>query len=141
MPAQNIPTVAGLQRATGFVLVVASGLLFWLWSRSAGVACLVGGLLVMTNLYLLSLLGRMVLGAAAAAGGRAKFALAAVPVQMAVLLGVVYILLVRERLNALGFALGVSTQVAGICLEVGRRLVVSRIGQGANALQGKGPKS
>ncbi|MCL5044635.1 MAG: hypothetical protein M1336_05045 [Deltaproteobacteria bacterium] len=139
MAARTIPTVAGLQSSTAIVLVAVSGLLFWLWSGPAAVACLVGGLLVMVNLYLLSVLGRMVLGAAA--GGRGKFALAVIPLQMVVLLGLVYILLGRARLNALGFALGVSTQVAGICLEVGRRLVVCRIGQEANVSQEKGLKS
>ena len=122
MRNDRIPTIPAIQR-TNIVLVASTAIvLFYFDSRSAAVGCLLGGAIVIANLWLLSLFGAAILSAAGAgiSGTAAKFGVMAIPLKMLIVVGLVYLLFKRTHVDGLGFALGVLTQMTAAIIETGR---------------------
>jgi hypothetical protein len=120
VPPAGVPTIRSIQ-ATNLVLVVMSaGLMAYFVSRAAAIGCLIGGAVVVANMFLLAVLGRFALSAARQSGGVSRLGLAALPLKIALLVGLIYVVFARVHIDGLGFALGVLTQVTAIIIETGR---------------------
>jgi hypothetical protein len=116
----RVPTIWSIQ-ATNLVLVaVSAGLLAYFVSTAAAIGCLVGGGVVIVNMFLLAALGRFALSSAEKSGGATRLGMAALPLKLLLFVGLIWIVFARVHLNGLGFALGVLTQVTAIIIETGR---------------------
>jgi hypothetical protein len=119
-PLTQVPTIWSIQ-ATNLVLVVLSaGLMAYFVSRAAAIGCLVGGGVVIANMFLLAALGRFALSAARQSGGVSRLGLIALPLKVALVVGLIYLVFARVHIDGLGFATGVLTQVTAIIIETGR---------------------
>ena len=117
----RVPTLASIQRTNAIVLVVTAGILAVADSTAAALACILGGAVVIGNLFLLGVLGRFALASAAGNGGSgAKLGLAALPLKLLMVAGLVYVLFSSIHIDGLGFGLGVLTQITAIIIETGR---------------------
>lgn len=117
----RIPTLASIQRTNVIVLVIMAAVLAFADSTAAALACMLGGAVVIGNLFLLGMLGRFALASASAGGaGGAKLGLAALPLKLLLVAGLVYVLFSSVHIDGLGFGLGVLTQVTAIIIETGR---------------------
>lgn len=120
-----MPTIAAIQR-TNFVLVAASSSILALFaSTSMAVGCLVGGAVVIANLWILAALGGLLLAASGAgvSGAAAKLGALAIPLKLLIVVGLVYLVFTRARIDGMGFGVGVLTQMAAIIIETGRASV------------------
>jgi hypothetical protein len=116
----SMPTLLSIQR-TNIVLVLASaGLMAYFVSRAAAIGCLVGGGVVIANMLVLAVLGRFALSAARQSGGVSRIGLLALPLKVALVVGLVYVVFARVHIDGLGFATGVLTQMTAIIIETGR---------------------
>jgi len=118
----QIPTIPAIQRMNAILVAVTATVLFFLDSTAAAVGCLLGGAIVIVNLWLLSLLGAAILSAAGAgiSGAAARFGAMAIPLKMLIVVGLVYLLFKRIHIDGVGFALGVLTQMTAAIIETGR---------------------
>lgn len=116
----GIPTVAGIQRMTVVLATLAAAILCVLVSNPAALGCLIGGALMIANLYVLSLIGRAVLAIARDYGGATGVGIAAVPLKLFFIIGVVYLIVNSGRVNLPGFMVGILTQFAAIFIETWR---------------------
>jgi len=118
----QIPTIPAIQRMNVILVAVTAIILLYFDSSAAALGCLLGGAIVIANLWLLSLLGAAILSAAGAgiSGTAAKFGVMAIPLKMLIVLGLVYLLFKRTHVDGLGFALGVLTQMTAAIIETGR---------------------
>jgi hypothetical protein len=117
-----IPTIASIQR-TNFILVMTSAAILALFASPAmAVGCMLGGAVVIANLWILSALGGLLLAASSAgvSGGVAKIGALAIPLKLFIIIGLVYLIFSRARVNGAGFGVGVLTQMAAIIIETGR---------------------
>jgi hypothetical protein len=115
-----IPTIRSIQ-ATNLVLVAMSaGLLAYFVSSAAAIGCLVGGVVVLANMFLLAALGSFALSAARRTGGVSRLGLFALPLKVALVAALMYVVFAHIHIDGLGFALGVLTQVTAIIIETGR---------------------
>jgi hypothetical protein len=115
-----MPTIRSIQLTNlGLVLVAAAALECFV-SSTAAIGCLLGGAVVVANLFLVAALGRFALAAARNSGGVSKLGMAALPVKIALMIGLIYVVFARIHIDGLGFALGVLTQVTAIIIETGR---------------------
>jgi hypothetical protein len=64
----NVPTIAGIQRMTVLLTIVAGAALFAFVSTAAAIGALAGGILMIVNLYLLVLVGKMMVALAGGGG-------------------------------------------------------------------------
>jgi hypothetical protein len=115
-----MPTIRSIQLTNVALVLVAATAMACFVSPAAGIGCLLGGGFVIVNLFLLAALGRFALAAARQSGGVSKLGLAALPVKIALMVGLIYVVFVRIHIDGLGFALGVLTQVTAIIIETGR---------------------
>jgi hypothetical protein len=116
-----IPTIEGIQRMNAAFVAVAAVTLFALVSRDAALGCLIGGAVVMVNFWVLAILGRVLLAAVSGNGGAGtKLATLAIPLKLFILAGLLYLLAMRVQIDALGFGLGILTQMAAVIIETGR---------------------
>jgi hypothetical protein len=118
----SIPTIVSIQR-TNFILVVISASILALFaSASVAVGCMVGGAVVIANLWILSALGGLLLAASSAgvSGAAAKLGALAIPLKLFIIVGLVYLIFSRARIDGMGFGIGVLTQMAAIIIETGR---------------------
>jgi len=115
-----IPAISAIQRTNLILVAAAASALALLDSAAAAVGCLVGGAVVIANLYLLNLLGRAVI--ADSGGGAMAHRAGALAIPLKLLLGVVlvYLILARAHIDALGFGAGVLTQLLAISIETWR---------------------
>jgi hypothetical protein len=120
LPPASIPTIRSIQLTNLALLAVSVALLMYFVSRAAAIGCLVGGGVVIANMFLLSALGWVVLSAARQSGGVSTLGLIALPLKIALVVGLIYIVFARIHIDGLGFALGVLTQVTAIIIETGR---------------------
>ena len=122
MRNDQIPTIPAIQRMNVILVAVTAIILLYFDSSAAALGCLLGGAIVIANLWLLSLLGAAILSAAGAgiSGTAAKFGVMAIPLKMLIVLGLVYLLFKRTHVDGLGFALGVLTQMTAAIIETGR---------------------
>lgn len=114
-----VPTLTGIQRTTALTALAASALVGVLVSPHAAIGCLVGGIVMIANLYLLALVGKAVV-TLAQAGGVVKFGAIIAPLKILILAAVVYWLVIVLRIDAVGFSIGVLTQFIAIFIETGR---------------------
>ena len=124
----SIPTIASIQR-TNFVLVaVSASILAFFASMSAGIGCLLGGAVVIANLWILSALGALLLAASSAgiSGAAARLGALAIPLKLLIVVGLVYLVFTRAHVDGMGFGVGVLTQMAAIIIETGRASAARR---------------
>jgi hypothetical protein len=118
----QIPTIPAIQRTNAILVAVTSIVLFYFDSTAAAIGCLIGGAIVIVNLWVLSLLGAAILAAAGAgvSGAAAKFGVMAIPLKMLIVVGLVWLIFKRTHVDGVGFALGVLTQMTAAIIETGR---------------------
>jgi len=117
-----VPTIVAIQRTNVLlVTLIAAPLAYW-GSINAAVGCMLGGAVVIANLWILAILGRLVLAAAGAgiSGGAARLGALAIPLKLLIVIGLVYLVFSQARIDAMGFGVGVLTQLAAIIIETGR---------------------
>lgn len=104
------------------LVVMTAAILAVTLSTRAAVACLLGGAVVIANLWILNLLGGLLLSAAGAgiSGTAAKLGVLAIPLKMLLVIGLVYLIFTRTKIDGLGFGLGVLTQMTAAIIETGR---------------------
>jgi hypothetical protein len=115
----RVPTIAGIQSVAAMLTIIGVALLFALVSRAAAIGFLAGGVLMIVNLYLLTLFGKSLV-ALAQDGAAGKIGAALAPLKLTLFVVVAYLLISRLRVDLPGFALGVLTQFAAIFIETGR---------------------
>jgi len=115
-----MPTIRSIQLTNLVLVFIAAGALAVFVSASAALGCLVGGAVVVANLFLLAALGRFALAAARNSGGVSRLGLAALPAKIALMVALIYVVFAHIHIDGLGFALGVLTQVTAIIIETGR---------------------
>ncbi|HLW69868.1 MAG TPA: hypothetical protein VKS22_04515 [Candidatus Binataceae bacterium] len=113
----SVPTIAGIQRLALLLTLVVSAALFVFVSEAAAIGAVVGGVLMIVNLYLLVLVGKTMV--AIAGGGGAVGAIIA-PMKLLLFVVVAYLIISRLHVDLRGFMLGVLTQFAAIFIETGR---------------------
>jgi hypothetical protein len=118
----SIPTIASIQRTNFILVVISSSILALFASASVAVGCMIGGAVVIANLWILSALGGLLLAASSAgvSGAAAKLGALAIPLKLFIIVGLVYLIFSRARIDGMGFGIGVLTQMAAIIIETGR---------------------
>ena len=121
----SVPTISSIQRTNVILVAVSAAILAWFASTPAAVACILGGAVVIANLWILSALGGLLLAAygAGISGVAAKLGALALPLKLLIVVGLVYLVFTRARIDAMGFGVGVLTQMAAIIIETGRASV------------------
>jgi hypothetical protein len=115
-----MPTIRSIQLTNVLLVCIAAIAMAGFVSVPAAVGCLLGGAFVIANMFLLAVLGRFALSAARASGGVSRMGLAAMPLKIALMIGLIYVVFARIHIDGLGFALGVLTQVTAIIIETAR---------------------
>jgi ABC-type dipeptide/oligopeptide/nickel transport system permease component len=115
-----MPTLRSIQFTNIVLVLVAAGAMACFVSTNAALGCLLGGAVVVANLFLLAAIGRFALAAAQQSGGVSRLGLAALPAKIALMVGLIYVAFTRIHIDGLGFAFGVLTQVTAIIIETGR---------------------
>jgi len=121
----RLPTLSEIQRTSLILLAVGALLLQLTVSTDASIGCLVGGGVVIANLFILSLIGRL-LSAGAAAGSGPKLGAVAIPLKLLLIAALVYAVFAHFKIAAIGFAVGVSSQVIAILIETARAASLNR---------------
>ncbi len=120
----NLPTIGAIQRTNVVLVAITALLLEYFASRQAAVGCLLGGAVVIANLFALAILGRLALAVASGgASAAAKLGTLAIPMKLFILVGLVYLVFTRAHIDGMGFGLGVLTQMTAIIIETGRAVV------------------
>lgn len=117
-----VPSIAAIQRTNVLLVALTAGILAYLVSINSAIGCMLGGAVVIANLWILAALGRLVLAAAGAgiSGGAARLGAAAIPLKLLIVVGLVYLIFAHAHIDGLGFGFGVLTQLAAIIIETGR---------------------
>jgi hypothetical protein len=125
MLSGRIPTINAIQRMNVVLVAISAAILGYFDSTAAALGCLLGGAVVIANLWLLSLLGGLMLAAAGSGstGVMAKWGVLAIPLKMLLVVGLVYLLFTRAHIDGVGFAVGVLTQMTAAIIETGRTSV------------------
>jgi hypothetical protein len=121
----SVPSISSIQR-TNVVLVAAGAAILALFASTASaIGCLLGGAVVIANLWILAAIGRVLVGAAGAgiSKGAARIGALAIPMKLFIVVGLVYLAFTRARVDGTGFGVGVLTQMAAIIIETGRASV------------------
>jgi hypothetical protein len=124
----RMPTIAAIQRTNVVLIAISASALAIFQSTTAAIGCLIGGFVVVANLWVLSALGRLVLAAAGAgiSGKAAKLGVAAIPLKLLIVIGLVYLVFSRVHVDPIGFGAGVLTQLTAIIIETGRASMGAR---------------
>ena len=118
----SVPTISSIQR-TNVVLVALSAAILVLFSTAqSAIGCLLGGVVVIANLWILAAIGRVILAASGAgiSKGAARLGALAIPMKLFIVVGLVYLVFAHAGVDGMGFAIGVLTQMAAIIIETGR---------------------
>ena len=120
--ASAVPSIASIQRTNVLIVALTAGILAYRVSINSAIGCMLGGAVVIANLWILAALGRLVLAAAGAgiSGGAARLGAAAIPLKLLIVVGLVYLIFAHAHIDGLGFGFGVLTQLAAIIIETGR---------------------
>ncbi len=120
--AWSVPTIASIQRTNVVMVGIAAAILALFASMASVIGCLLGGAVVIANLWILAALGRLLLGAAGAgiSKGAARLGALAIPMKLFIVVGLLYLVFTRARVDGMGFAAGVLTQMAAIIFETAR---------------------
>jgi hypothetical protein len=117
----TLPTIAGIQRVTAILTIVASIAMLAMVSKPAAIGCVAGGTVMIANLGLLVVAGRALVGLANGGGGPAvRIGVVLAPLKLLLLMVVVYLLIARTHIDAIGFLVGSLTQFVAIFIETGR---------------------
>lgn len=118
----RMPTIAAIQRTNIVLIAVSAALLAIFDSTPAAIGCFIGGFVVIANLWVLSALGRLLLAAAGEgiSGRAAKLGVAAIPLKLLIVVGLVYMIFSHVHVDPIGFGAGVLTQLTAIIIETGR---------------------
>jgi len=116
----QVPTIEGIQRTTALVALAAATAILIAAFPGAALGCLLGAGLMMLNLYVLSLIAKLVIAIAQRHGGATLLGLLAAPLKLLLLFAAVYLLIGWGRVNVLGFVAGSLTQLAAIFIEIWR---------------------
>jgi hypothetical protein len=114
----KLPSIADIQR-TSLILVAATGVALLLRSPAGSLSCAIGGALVIGNLFILSLLGRLLL-AGASGGASSALGAIAIPFKLLLIVTLVYLVFTQSRIDPIGFALGVTAQLVAVGVETAR---------------------
>ena len=117
-----VPSIGSIQRTNVLLVAVTAGALAFLVSINSAIGCVLGGAVVIANLWILSVLGRLILAAAGAGISRnaVRLGAAALPLKLLIVAGLVYLIFTRAHVDGLGFGFGVLTQLTAIIIETGR---------------------
>jgi hypothetical protein len=116
---QTLPALGAIQRTNLVVAAAAALLLLIFRSIGAALSCVVGAGVVIANLFLLAMLGRVLLAGAAGGAGSALGAVA-LPLKLILVAGLVYLALFHSGIDGVGFAAGVFTQLVAVLIETAR---------------------
>jgi hypothetical protein len=117
----GIPTIGAIQRTNVILVALAVLTLAWLGREACALGCLLGGSVVIANLFLLTVIGRVVIAAVTGGSSLAtRLGHVAIPLKLMIMLGLLYLVFSNVHVDALGFALGVLTQFVAIIIETGR---------------------
>jgi hypothetical protein len=121
----SVPTISSIQRTNVLLVAGSAAILALFASPASAIGCLLGGAVVIANLWILAALGRLVLSAAGAgiSKGAARLGALAIPMKLFIVVGLIYLVFTRARVDGMGFAVGVLTQMAAIIIETGRASV------------------
>ena len=117
-----VPAIASIQRTNFILVIISAAILAFFASIAVAIGCLLGGVVVIANLWILSALGGLLLAASSAgvSGAAARLGALAIPLKLFIIVGLVYLVFSRARIDGMGFGLGVLTQMAAIIIETGR---------------------
>jgi hypothetical protein len=121
---KTVPTVEAIQRTTVVVALFASAVLLIGVSSASAAACILGGALMVANLYALSWTVRTMFALARQAGGATALGLIAAPLKLILLAGITFLIIESGRVNLAGFVAGTLTQFAAIFIEIGRASIL-----------------
>jgi len=125
----SVPTISSIQRTNVVLVAIVAAILALFASPASAIGCLLGGAVVIANLWILAAIGRVLLGAAGAgiSKGAARIGALAIPMKLFIVVGLVYLVFTRAHVDGTGFAAGVLTQMAAIIIETGRASVRSSV--------------
>jgi len=127
LPA-NLPTILAIQRTNAVLIALSSALLGAFYSPQAAVGCVLGGAIVMANLFALAIIGRLALAVASGgASSAAKLATLAIPLKLFAVIALIYLVFTRVHIDGLGFGFGVLTQMTAIIIETARASLRGRL--------------
>src|ERR1039458_239817 len=111
----SIPTISSIHGTTVVLVVVSAAILAWFASTPAAVGCVLGGAVVIANLWILSVLGGLILAASGAgiSGVAAKLGALALPLKLLIIVGLVYLVFTRARIDGMGFGGSALAQTRG----------------------------
>jgi hypothetical protein len=117
-----VPAIASIQRTNFILVIVSAAILAFFASIAVAIGCLLGGVVVIANLWILYALGGLLLAASSAgvSGAAARLGALAIPLKLFIIVGLVYLVFSRARIDGMGFGFGVLTQMAAIIIETGR---------------------
>ena len=118
--ARSIPTIASIQRTNVVLVGIGSLALAITVSAGSGVGCLIGGAVVIANLFILGLMGKLVLAAAGGGSIAHRAGALALPLKLLLVAALVYLVFARAGIDGLGFGVGVLTQMFAILIETWR---------------------
>jgi len=113
------PSIGAIQRTTALLTVACAFLMLIADSRAAAFGCLVGGALMIGNLFVLTIVGRAIV-ALAQGGGAGQIGVLLAPLKMFVFVALVYVLVTTAHLDPAGFMVGALTQFVAIFIETWR---------------------
>jgi hypothetical protein len=121
----SVPAISSIQRTNVVIVAIAAAILALFASPASAIGCLLGGAVVIANLWILAAIGRVLLGAAGAGISKsaARLGALAIPMKLFIVVGLVYLVFTRTRIDGMGFGIGVLTQMAAIIIETGRASV------------------
>jgi hypothetical protein len=116
----QVPSIAAIQRTTAIVLIATAAVVLVAASPASALGCLIGGALMIMNLYVLNLIGRAIVSIARQEGGASVLGMIAAPLKMLMLAAIVYLVIESGRVNMAGFFAGSLTQFVAIFIEIWR---------------------
>jgi ATP synthase I subunit len=121
----SVPAISSIQRTNVVIVAITAAILGLFASAASAIGCLLGGAVVIANLWILAALGRLLIGAAGAgiSKGAARIGALAIPMKLFIVVGLVYLAFTRAHVDGMGFGIGVLTQMAAIIIETGRASV------------------
>ena len=125
----SVPAISSIQRTNVVIVAISSAILALFASPASAIGCLLGSAVVIANRRILAALGRLLIGAAGAgiSKGAARLGALAIPMKLFIVVGLVYLVFSRARVDGMGFGIGVLTQMAAIIIETGRASVRSSV--------------
>ncbi len=121
----GIPSIGAIQRTNAVLVAASAAVLALAGMRDVAFGCVLGGAIIILNLYLLTILGSILIAAAGTGGGsHSRVGVLVLPLKLLIYAGLIYLALrwaqVEPARFGIGFGLGVLTQFIAIVIETGR---------------------